>query len=132
MERKTLNVLLIEDDPDYAGLVQQWLAATADEGAFVLNWTDSLAAGLERLAQGGVDVVLLDLSLPDSTGVDTFIATRAHAPGIPVIILSAGDSESLALQMIQEGAEDTSLRAHAQGICSSGRCDTPSFDGNCR
>ena len=115
MDRKTLNILLIEDDPDYAGLVQQWLASTADEGAFVLNWTDSLAAGLERLAQGGVDVVLLDLSLPDSVGVETFIATRAHAPGIPVIILSAGESESLALQMIQEGAEDYLVKSTCTG-----------------
>jgi len=106
MDRKILNVLLIEDSPDYAELVQQWLSDTGDEAAFVLSWTDSLAAGLDRLAQGAVDVVLLDLGLPDSYGVETFLSTRAHAPGIPVIILSAADSESLALQMIQEGAED--------------------------
>ena len=106
MDRKTLNVLLIEDSPDYAELVQQWLSGTGEEIAFTLNWTDSLAAGLDRLAQGAVDVVLLDLGLPDSDGVETFLATRTHAPGIPVIILSAAGSESLALQMIQQGAED--------------------------
>ncbi|HYL37127.1 MAG TPA: response regulator [Bryobacteraceae bacterium] len=106
MDRKTLNVLLIEDSPDYAGLVQQWLSGAGDDVAFVLNWNDSLTGGLDRLAQGAVDVVLLDLGLPDSEGVDTFLATRARAAGIPIVILSAAESESLALQMIQEGADD--------------------------
>ena len=94
-----MNVLLIEDSPDYAELIQQWLSLAGEKVPFVLNWTDSLAAGVNRLAQGAVDVVLLDLGLPDSDGVETFLATRAQAPGIPVIILSAADSESLALQM---------------------------------
>ena len=106
MNKKTLNVLLIEDSPDYAELVQEWLSAAGDQVAFVLNWTDSLCAGLNRLSQGGVDVILLDLGLPDSEGMDTYLATRTNAARIPVIVLSGGDSESLALRMIQEGAED--------------------------
>jgi Flp pilus assembly CpaE family ATPase len=106
MTKTAINVLLIEDSPDYAELVQVWLAAACDQVTFVLNWTDSLSAGLDRLCQGGVDAVLLDLGLPDSEGVDTYIAVRAVAPGIPIIGLSASDSESLALRMIQEGAED--------------------------
>jgi Flp pilus assembly CpaE family ATPase len=106
MNKATLNVLLIEDNPDYAGLVQQWLAATSDQVSFVLIWTDTLSDGLNRLSRGGVDVILLDLGLPDSDGVDTYLTARANAPGIPIIGLSAGDSESLALRMIQEGAED--------------------------
>ena len=105
MQGKTLTVLLIEDSVDYAELVQTWLSP-GTEIVFALNWTDSLAAGLNRLRQGGVDVILLDLGLPDSDGLETFTRTRAEAPGVPVIILSAGDSESLALQVIQEGAED--------------------------
>jgi DNA-binding response OmpR family regulator len=106
MEQKPLNVLMIDDSPDYAALVRVWLSGTGEEAGYVLNWSDSLAAGLERLARGFVDVVLLDLGLPDSDGVETFLATRAHAPGIPVIILSGADSESVACQMIQEGADD--------------------------
>ena len=105
MATKTLTVLLIEDNPDYAELVQTWLSPNG-EIAFTLNWTDTLATGLSRLGRGGVDVILLDLGLPDSDGLDTYKRTRAQAPDVPVIILSAGDSESLALQMIQEGAED--------------------------
>jgi Flp pilus assembly CpaE family ATPase len=105
MQGKTLKVLLVEDSPEYAELVQAWLSP-GGEIAFSLNWTDSMAAGLKRLTQGGMDVILLDLCLPDSDGLETFTRIRAHAPDIPVIILSAGDSELLALQMIQEGAED--------------------------
>lgn len=101
-----MNVLLVEDNPDYAGLVQQWLTAGEEAGNFNLIWTDTLNAGLNRVSQGGVDVILLDLGLPDSNGVETYTTTRSNAPGIPTIGLSAADNESLALQMIQEGAED--------------------------
>jgi pilus assembly protein CpaE len=104
--KNVLNVLLIEDSPDYAELVQQWLSGESDQFGFALNWTDTLETGLNRLARGSVDVILLDLGLPDSEGVDTYLAIRACAPQTPVIILSAGDGESLALRMIQEGAED--------------------------
>lgn len=106
MEENTLTVLLIEDSPQYAQLVQHWFANVAGGDGFVLNWTDSLADGMRRLEKGGVDVILLDLGLPDCSGMDTFTQTRARAPKTPIVILSSADSESLALQMIQEGAED--------------------------
>jgi Flp pilus assembly CpaE family ATPase len=106
MNNENINVLLIEDDPDYAELVEQWLSSTPSADCFCLQWTDTLAHGLNRLAEGNVDVILLDLGLPDSTGVPTFTALGEHAKDIPVIILSGGDSESLALRMIQDGAAD--------------------------
>ena len=106
-----MTILLIEDTAEYAELVQHWLSTGDRAGAFRLNWTDSLVAGLNRLAQGGVDVILLDLGLPDSDELETFAKTKAHASGVPIIILSAADSESLALQMIQEGAADYLVKA---------------------
>jgi Flp pilus assembly CpaE family ATPase len=106
VEANTLTVLLIEDSPQYAQLVQHWLAHVPGSAGFVLHWTDSLADGVSRLERGGVDVILLDLGLPDCRGMDTFKQTRAHAPKTPIVILSSADSEALALQMIQEGAED--------------------------
>lgn len=115
MDAKCLNVLLIEDSPDYAELVQQWLSSADGEVSFVLNWTDSLAAGLSRLHQGSVDAVLLDLGLPDSAGLETFLQTRRHAPGLPIVILTAADSESLALRVIQEGAEDYLVKSKCNG-----------------
>ena len=106
MEKSTLTVLLIEDNPEYANLVQHWLTNACQEVEFVLNWTDSLQAGLSRLQQGGIDVILLDLGLPDANGMETLLQTKARATKTPILILSSADSESLALQMIQEGAED--------------------------
>src|SRR5580658_6973738 len=104
MLKKKLSVLLVEDSPEYASLVQRW--SIEKEKGFILNWTDTLDAGLKRLAQGGVDVVLLDLGLPDSDGPATFAAVKAAAGGVPIIILSGADSELLTLQMIREGAQD--------------------------
>jgi Flp pilus assembly CpaE family ATPase len=108
--KKILTVLLIEDSPEYAELVQRWLS-TKQDVEFVLNWTDSLAAGLSRLAKGGVDVILLDLGLPDSRGLKTFIAAQAHAPCVPIVVLSGGDTESLALHMVQLGAQDYIIKS---------------------
>jgi pilus assembly protein CpaE len=106
VEENTLTVLLIEDSPQFAQLVQHWLANIPGSTSFVLNWTDSLADGMSRLDRGGVDVILLDLGLPDCSGMETFIQARDRAAKTPIVILSSADSESLALQMIQEGAED--------------------------
>ncbi len=106
LNRQSLTVLLIEDSPDYADLVEDWLSEKKDGISFVLNWTDSLHAGMERLAKGGIDVILLDLGLPDSNGTETFRKLKAGASGTPVIVLSSADSQSVALEMIREGAED--------------------------
>jgi pilus assembly protein CpaE len=111
---KTLTVLLIEDSSDYAALVQQWLSLITDIN-FVLHWTDSLAAGLSRLKQGGVDVILLDLGLPDSNGVETFTRTKLKASGVPVILLSGDSSERLALQLVQAGAQDYIVKGGCNG-----------------
>jgi Flp pilus assembly CpaE family ATPase len=105
MTNKTLTVLLIEDSQEYAALVQQWLSSKTDI-EFVLDRADSLMAGLARLARGGVDAILLDLGLPDSQGPGTFEATRRRAFGVPIIILSGDDTESVALQLVQQGAQD--------------------------
>ena len=106
MSKKLINVLLIEDTTEYADLIQDWLCGEGSDGSFVLNWTHSLEAGLERLATVPVDIILLDLSLPDSTGTNTFAKINEEAEDVPVIVLSAGKSESLALAMMGEGAAD--------------------------
>src|ERR1700683_4297336 len=101
-----LHVLLVEDDPDYATLVHQWLDGTGHDPGFVLSWTDSLSSAVGRLARGGIDIVLLDLALPDSQGIGTFLTLRSRCAGIPVIVLSSADSEPMALQTIRQGGED--------------------------
>ena len=112
--KKTLTVLLIEDSADYAALVQQWLSLRTDI-AFVLNWTDSLQAGLNRLKQGGVDAILLDLGLPDSNGIATFSNIKLQAAGVPMILLSGDNSEQLALQMVHDGAQDYIVKGSCDG-----------------
>jgi len=101
---------LIEDNAEYAELVQRWLSQRED-ATFILNWTDSLMEGMNSLTLGGVDVILLDLGLPDSDGLNTFTTIKTFAPGVPIIILSASDSESLALRLVQEGAQDYLLKS---------------------
>jgi Flp pilus assembly CpaE family ATPase len=112
--KKTLTVLLIEDSPDYAALVQQWLSLKTDI-AFVLHWTDSLRLGLNRLKQGGVDAVLLDLSLPDSSGLETFARTKLQASAVPVILLTGDSSEQLGLQLVRDGAQDYIVKGSCNG-----------------
>jgi DNA-binding NarL/FixJ family response regulator len=112
--KKSITVLLIEDSPDYAALVQQWLSLRTDV-TFFLNWTGSLQAGLNRVKHGGVEVILLDLGLPDSNGLETFTRTKLQASGVPIIILTGDSSEQLALQMVQDGAQDYIVKNSSNG-----------------
>jgi MinD-like ATPase involved in chromosome partitioning or flagellar assembly/CheY-like chemotaxis protein len=105
MMKKLLTVLLIEDSLDFVELVQRWLSSQK-EIEFVMIWANSLMAGINRLEKGGVDAILLDLGLPGSQGMKTFADAKLHAASVPIVILSGSDTESLALEMVQEGAQD--------------------------
>ncbi|HXG48063.1 MAG TPA: PAS domain-containing protein [Methylomirabilota bacterium] len=102
---RLLKVLLIEDNPGDARLLAELLWDPSGAG-FELDPVDTLAAGLEKVRQGGVDLVLLDLSLPDSLGIDTFKKAQACAPHLPIIVLSGLDDEALAIKTVHEGAQD--------------------------
>jgi Flp pilus assembly CpaE family ATPase len=103
---KAITVLLVEDSSDYAALVLRWLSGDSNQTEFIVNWADSLSAALARIDHGGIDVILMDLGLPDSDGLSTFLSIRDAAADSPIIVLSARDSENLALQTIQQGAQD--------------------------
>ena len=107
----TLNVLLIEDSPEYSALVLQWLSGDPNNAEFSLVWTDSLAAALARLRESGIDLILMDLGLPDSDGLKTFKAIRTAREDLPIVVLSSVESQTLALQTIREGAEDYLLKS---------------------
>ncbi len=94
-----IRVLLIEDDPSYVALVRKWLWYGA-ERVFVLDWANSLQSGLGHLRPDAVDVILLDLGLPDSGGFETFSKIKAQAGGIPLIVLSGDNTEQLSLQLL--------------------------------
>jgi len=99
------TVLLIEDNPGDARLIQEMLA---DEPAapFDLRCADRLSRGLEILALKQTGLVLLDLSLPDSHGLETFAKVFAHSPKVPIIVLSGNDDQQLALYAVKSGAQD--------------------------
>jgi len=82
-----IRILLIEDDVAYSQLIGGILAQEK-EPPFSLENITSLSAGLERLARGGVDVVVTDLSLSDSNGIGTFAQVRARSPSVPIVVLT--------------------------------------------
>ena len=98
-------VLLVEDNPGDARLLRAHLADVPGQ-PFDLIHTTTLTQALSRIAQGRVDLVLLDLSLPDSKGLETFRAANAAAPEVPIIVLSGLEDEGLAIQTVHEGAQD--------------------------
>lgn len=102
---KTCNVLVIEGNPIDARVVVHYLKK-AEGVKFVPSLAGDLAAGLTCLADGRFDVVLLDLILSESEGIETFRRVHSHAPLTPTIVLSGIDDESLALQAVKEGAQD--------------------------
>ncbi|EAR20359.1 Glu/Leu/Phe/Val dehydrogenase dimerization domain-containing protein [Nitrococcus mobilis] len=109
MADKPVTVLLVEDNPLYTRLIQR-LLSQSKRPVFEVVAVDHLAAALQRLAPGGIDVVLLDLMLPDSEALDTFYRIRAQALDIPIVIQSALDDVSLAGKAVESGAQDFLLK----------------------
>ena len=97
--------MLIEDNSDYIKLVRDALAKVRGS-LYKLMCVGRLSTGLECLTKNKVDVVLLDLSLSDSQGLDTLIEIRAQTPGVPVLVISANDDETISAKALHAGAED--------------------------
>lgn len=102
---QVIRVLLVEDNPGDARLIQEMLAETAESG-FEIVWVCQLSQGLESLAQEDFDVVLLDLGLPDSVGLDTFVQAYAQRPDLPFVVLTGFTDDSLGLSALRQGAQD--------------------------
>ncbi len=102
-----VNVLLIEDNPGDARLIREMLADSKST-VFNMKLADRLSTGLAHLAGGNVDfdVILLDLSLPDSSGIDTFVRTGAQAQNVPIVVLTGLYDTELAILAVQKGAQD--------------------------
>ena len=105
------NVLLIEHEPADALLIQQALAETAD-CTFRVEWANCLSVALERFGRGGIDVVLLDLSLPDGNGIEAFDRVFRAAPSILILVLSGASDDETAQLAMQRGAHDHFSKAH--------------------
>ena len=108
---ETISILIVEDNPRDARMIREMLAEVKD-GGFSLECTEHLSTGLKRLAQGGIDMVFLDLWLPDSHGFDTFAETYARAPQVPIIVMTGLDDEHVAVRAVREGARDYLVKGH--------------------
>jgi pilus assembly protein CpaE len=105
MSNPEYKVLLVEDNAVNALMVRKTLERS-ESPAFKVSHADSLLQALDQLAGGGFDAALVDLDLPDSSGIETFLAVKRNAPGIAVVILSGCDDDALAMKAVELGAQD--------------------------
>lgn len=108
------RVLLIEDDPDDAWTVRRMLEEVQDT-EFELRMVGRLDGGLECLAENGIDVVLLDLNLPDSLGLETLSKTRAQDADVPIVVVTALDDPELAVEATTADAQDYLVKGRWDG-----------------
>jgi signal transduction histidine kinase len=119
MSENTVTVLLIEDNPGDVRLIGEVLSEETS-ARYNLVLADRLDGGLERLEKGGIDVALLDLSLPDSQGLDTFNQAHAHSPQVPIVVLTGLDDPTVAVEILHAGGQDY-LNKRALDLCALDR-----------
>ncbi len=112
MSPEPVSLLLIEDNPEHVELMTQMLAAAPEVPHFVTHACITVGEGLEWLRRGDVDLILLDLSLPDSHGIETFIRVIEAAPDVPIIVMSGIGDVAIAIETVQLGAQDYLVKGH--------------------
>lgn len=115
MIKKVLNVLLIEDNPPDAYLVIE-LLEQSNLINFEVKWSTKLRDGLNELKSQTFDVILLDLSLPDSFGIETLLNTLEKTQNIPIIVLTGEDNDKLGIKFVKKGAQDFLIKGQVNNI----------------
>ncbi|HKX21721.1 MAG TPA: Glu/Leu/Phe/Val dehydrogenase dimerization domain-containing protein [Rhizorhapis sp.] len=115
MTSKHITVLLVEDNPLYVRLIQR-LLGRSDHPIFDVQTAANLGDAIDRIGKGGIDIILLDLMLPDSAALDTFYRLHPHALDTPIIIQSAMDDVTLASKAVEGGAQDYLLKDSINGV----------------
>jgi two-component system sensor histidine kinase UhpB len=110
MKTAPLQLLLVEDEPDFAQLLKELLQVGAAPH-YAITHASTLASALAELTRRTPDLILLDLSLPDQRGKNTYYTIHAAAPQVPVIVLSGSCDEDLALQTVRAGAQDYLMKS---------------------
>ena len=105
MSDETIQVLLIEDNREYAAMLR-YVFTELNPNQFELQHVTTLHDGLKKLTQQSFDAILLDLSLPDSLGLNTFSEVYTHASNIPIVVMTALDDKDMALRAVRDGAQD--------------------------
>lgn len=114
MEDEIIKVLLIEDNPDDAELLKRKLAKSSN-GHFTITPVTRLQDGLEYLDGNETDLILSDLGLPDSHGLDTVTSILSQTQHIPLVVLSGFDDEATAIKAVQLGAQDYLVKGKMEG-----------------
>jgi signal transduction histidine kinase len=113
VEKKTLRVLLVEDNAGDARLLREMFSKERP-GSFELTHKTRMSEAEIYLARGGVDVVLLDMGLPDGHGIENLRRARAAAPNVVMMVLTGLDDEGLAAEAIKEGAQDYLIKGQIE------------------
>lgn len=116
--RDGIRALLVEDDDTYARLVARALQRSSGGAAFTLFRVGDLGEAFAALKQAHPDVIVLDLNLPDSSGLDTLLRIRAAHPDTAVVVLTGLDDEELGMQTLQAGAQDYVVKGGDPGLIS--------------
>jgi len=114
LSQEPIRILLVEDDEDDAFLLQRALTKTAP-GQFAVSRVGTLEEARRTLLSTPFHVVLSDLSLPDSRGLDTFEKIHEADPEVAIVVLTGNDDERLAVRALNEGAQDYLVKGKADG-----------------
>lgn len=113
---ETISILLIEDDPNDARWLQSKIHLHPSGSEFSITWVNRLQTGLQQLAVRSYAVVMLDLDLPDSSGIDTLHQLHAQFPTSAIVALAAQSSADIGAQVINAGAQDFLVKGAFEGV----------------
>jgi PAS domain S-box-containing protein len=118
MNSESTKILLVEDNPVDVLVIRDELSRLSGN-SYMLFTAGSLAEAQAILERESIDVVLLDLVLPDGSGLETFFALQLTAPDVPVVVMSGLDDESVAVEAVREGAQDYLVKGKCDGLALS-------------
>lgn len=111
-EPPSVRVLVVDDSPADRRLARE-LLAESESGPWILTTAEDLTCGIARASAEPFDVILLDLGLPESTGIDTFRRMYAAAGHVPIVVLTGLGDRALALECLKQGAEEYLVKGQA-------------------
>lgn len=110
-----LKVLLVEDNPQEAELIEDLLSEISSQQRILLTKVERLSEAQQRLNQETFDIILLDLSLPDSRGIETVARVQEYGVNVPIVVLTAQNDQELALRLISVGVQDYLVKRKIDG-----------------
>lgn len=112
--KQSIRVLLIEDNPGHARLISKYFNKVKP-APLSLVCAERLSTGLKHLNNDDIDVVLLDINLPDSRGIDTFTSIHEAKPEMPIVVVTSNNDDVFAMRAMKEGAQDYIVKGDMSG-----------------